>query len=89
MAHLDLIYLLSITCYLHIRGRSRNFDCLVTWFCYQLIAKPGNKTSAVPWRDPYIYKINTWSIDKFSFIFMQVGEPNISEQSRNVYIVAR
>ena len=22
-------------------------------FCYQLIAKPGNKTAAVPWLDPY------------------------------------
>ena len=27
--------------------RSRNCGCLVTWFCYQLIAKPGNKTAAV------------------------------------------
>ena len=33
--------------------RSRNCGCLVTWFCYQLIAKPGNKTAAVPWPDPY------------------------------------
>ena len=28
--------------------RSRNCGCLVTWFCYQLIAKPGNKTATVP-----------------------------------------
>ena len=34
--------------------RSRNCGCLVTWFCYQLIAKPGNKTAAVLWPDPYI-----------------------------------
>ena len=34
--------------------RSRNCDCLVTWFCYQLIAKPGNKTATVSWPDPYI-----------------------------------
>ena len=27
--------------------------CLVTWFCYQLIAKPSNKTATVPWPDPY------------------------------------
>ena len=27
--------------------------CLVTWFCYQLIAKPGNKTATVTWPDPY------------------------------------
>ena len=33
--------------------RSRNWGCLVTWFCYQLIAKPGNKTAAVSWPDPY------------------------------------
>ena len=26
--------------------------CLVTWFCYHLIAKPGNKTGALPWPDP-------------------------------------
>ena len=32
---------------------SRNCDCLVTWFCYQLIAKPDNKTATVPWPDPY------------------------------------
>ena len=33
--------------------RSWNCGCLVTWFCYKLIAKPGNKTVAVPWPDPY------------------------------------
>ena len=33
--------------------RSRNCGCLVTWFCYQLIAKLGNKTAAVSWPDPY------------------------------------
>ena len=32
--------------------RSPNCVCLVTWFCYQLIAKPGNKTAAVSWPDP-------------------------------------
>ena len=29
--------------------RSQNCGCLVTWFCYQLIAKPGNKTASVSW----------------------------------------
>ena len=33
-------------------ARSRNCGCLVTWFCYQMIAKPGNKTATVPWPDP-------------------------------------
>ena len=32
---------------------SRNCSCLVTWFCYQLIAKPGKKTAAVQLPDPY------------------------------------
>ena len=31
---------------------SRICSCPVTWFCYQLIAKPGDKTAAVPWPDP-------------------------------------
>ena len=35
--------------------RSRNCGCLVTWFCYQLIAKPGNKTATVSWPDPYVF----------------------------------
>ena len=34
--------------------RSQNCGCIVTWFCYQLIAKPGNKTAAVLWPDPYV-----------------------------------
>ena len=33
--------------------RSRNCSCLVTRPCYQLIAKPGNKTATVTWPDPY------------------------------------
>ena len=33
--------------------RSRNCGCVVTWFCYQLIAKPGNKTATVSWPDPH------------------------------------
>ena len=34
--------------------RPRRCSCLVTWFCYQLIAKPGNKTAAPSWPDSYI-----------------------------------
>ena len=37
--------------------RSGNCGCLVTWFCYQLIAKPGNKTAAVSWPDPYLPRL--------------------------------
>ena len=34
--------------HMNIWVRSQNYGCLVTWFCYHLIAKPGNKTAAVP-----------------------------------------
>ena len=40
--------------------RSQNCGCLITWFCYQLIAKPGNKTATVPWPDPYAVE-NIWN----------------------------
>ena len=46
-------------------ARSRNCGCLVTWFCYQLIAKSGNKTAAVSWPDPY----SNASINVFFQIF--------------------
>ena len=32
--------------------RSQRCACLVTWFCYQMIAKPGNKTAAYLWPGP-------------------------------------
>ena len=43
----------SWRCDLSIWVRLRNCDCLVTWICYPFIAKPGNKTAAVPWLDPH------------------------------------
>ena len=47
--HSDLTKIINICIWV----RSRNCGCLVTWFCYQLIAKPGNKTATFPWPDPY------------------------------------
>ena len=35
--------------------KSRRCGCLVTWFCYHLIAKPGNKTASPKWPDPSDY----------------------------------
>ena len=35
--------------------RSRRCGCLVTWFCYHLIAKPGNKTATPSWPGPNIF----------------------------------
>ena len=46
-------YWQHILVWLWIWVRSQNCGCLVTWFCYQLIAKPGNKTAAVLRSDPY------------------------------------
>ena len=34
--------------------------CLVTWFCYHLIAKPGNKTGTPLWPDPYNLNVEKW-----------------------------
>ena len=39
--------------FIHIWVRSRRCSCLVTWFCYQMIAKPSNKTATPSWPDPY------------------------------------
>ena len=36
---------------------SRNCGCLVAWICYQLMAKPGSRTAAVPWPDPYVFTV--------------------------------
>ena len=30
---------------------------LVAWSCYQLMAKPGSRTAAVPWPDPYVFTV--------------------------------
>ena len=45
-------------CHCCIWVRPRNCGCLVTRFCYQLIAKPGNKAAAVLWPDPYDIVLN-------------------------------
>ena len=41
--------------------------CLVTWFCYQVIAKPGNKTATPSWPDPYTYKLYPTSFHHLLF----------------------
>ena len=35
--------------------RSRKCACIFTWFCYQMTAKPGNKTGPPSWTDLYVY----------------------------------
>ena len=54
-----LIYVLLLSlqlavCNIRIWVRSRSWGCLVTWFCYHFISKPGNKTASVSLPDPYI-----------------------------------
>ena len=54
--------------------RSWNGGCLVTWFCYQMIAKPGNKTATVSWPDPYHHhSIDPSSVDKIMFCLNEVN----------------
>ena len=36
-------------------GQVMELWLFVTWFCYQLIAKPGNKTAPVLWPEPYSF----------------------------------
>ena len=53
---------------------------LLTWFCYQLIAKPGDKTAAVSWPDPYTYTgistdiVSTLSPNPPSIYISELGE---------------
>ena len=52
---MDLSYTytyLYIYIYIYIWVSSWRCGCLVTWFRYQLIAKPGNKTGTPPWLEP-------------------------------------
>ena len=42
--------------------RSRRWTFLVTWFCYHLIAKPGNKKGSLSWSDPYKRMMHLLSI---------------------------
>ena len=42
-------------------GQVTKCGCLVTWFCYQMIAKPDNKTAAPSWPEPYIFfEVTQW-----------------------------
>ena len=66
----DFIRMLC-TLYKNIWVRSRNCGCLVTWFCYQLIAKPGNKTAAVSWPDPYV--LSWWTIYALNSYFCVIS----------------
>ena len=57
--------------------RSRRWACLVTRFCYHLIAKPGNKTGVPSWPDPHVCKDHAIK----TRVFVCVGD--ISEACTN------
>ena len=66
--------------------RSRICGCLVTWFCYHLIAKPGNKTAAFVTWPIYIWlhdkcpcsKLYHKNSDKKpGFCFTKVADPKV------------
>ena len=77
--HVLLIYYKLI----YIWVRSRNCGCLVTCFCYQLIAKPGNKTAAVSWPDPY--DITRWWLSRKCWVRMADNQSN----QTNAYYLPR
>ena len=64
--------------------RSRNCGCLVTWFCYQLIAKPGNKTAAVSWPDPSTFWISSWTWISVASMYWKCS-PGMAFHSPGIY----
>ena len=62
--------------------RSRRCGCLFTWFCYQMIAKPGNMTGTPLWLDPYaVYYLTIKFVDVCDMLFMQMCSFNRNESS--------
>ena len=55
--------------------RLRRCGCLVTWFCYQMIAKPGNKTAPPWWPDSYSFKAIKQAVFRRG---REVGNPMVS-----------
>ena len=59
---------------MYIWVRSWWCDCLVTWFCYQMIATPGNKKATPLWPDPYLsgqlrsISLTHWGRDKMAAV---------------------
>ena len=65
---------------MYIWVRSRNCGCLVTWFCYQLIAKPDNKTAAVSWPNPYDANLVVLAQIHYKLSYGQAEFPRILSQ---------
>ena len=77
-------YLGSFT---YIWVRSRRCGRLVTWFCYKMIAKPGNKTAAPSWPDPYPFHLapplRLFIHDGFLF---QLDQPSLGMPSPEYFL---
>ena len=57
--------------------RSRNCSCLVT--CYQLIAKPGNKTATVSWHYPHNVLMGNMPVLVQTMAWRQTGDKPLSD----------
>ena len=70
--------------------RSWNCGCLVIWFCYQLIAKPGNKTATVPWPDPDLELNFPWGQRVPLMAQRMVMHPILSAHNfKNIWVMSR
>ena len=80
--------------------KSQRCSCLVTWFFYQMIAKPGDKKAAPSWPDPYqddvmIYFTNcisqdlcTWSMLCWVLIyFVELFSKSFAAPSLNMWLI--
>ena len=60
-------YIKSFSCHCqkYIWVGLRKCGCHFTWFCYRLIAKPCNKTAALPWPNPSVHTVTStfiWAV---------------------------
>ena len=70
--------------------RSRNCGCVVTWSCYQLIARPGNKTATVSWPDPYKAEQGLSQLERRHYtcdVFPHLLRPCFAIDDRPVFII--
>ena len=66
---------------------SWSWGCHVTWFCYQLIAKPGNKTAAPSWPDPYTTSITHTGPVRRSLDFFRCYSKQAVEQTVDLPVI--
>ena len=80
--HVSNIYIYIYIIYIWVR--SRNCGCLVAWFCYRLIAKPGNKTAAVSWPGSYVCVYNIYILYIYYIYIYHMGMIQCPRGSTNL-----